>query len=810
MTVAPDLRDSGAAAIMAASMTRLRSIAACLAVLALLLVLPAGPALAYDQPIIDKAEQAAGNYSSGLATIDTDLQSAALTDAKLTGYRSQIEDIRSAALALSANLLQPIADLNAQIKLLPPLPAANAPPEAPAVAEQRDKLNAQIAKVQGIKSQLDLAAGTADQLASRASAQQRNLFLTRVFESGRSVLNPVLWRDTGLGFGLLYTRLVDMYGAWWNVVRGTANYTLLTLIPAVLLLVAGLTLLLQRRLKAWSASLSISNRVPSDFERVWRVVRALLVIGALLALLVFPVYAVLRAGEFTTPRFDMVYWGVADLLASTSVYWLLAIRLAAPGQAMWRIIDLDDKAAARLPPLVAALAFVSAFTSSIGTIADTLYLPVTYTIGQSALSALIMLLLLALILITATNQDGFGNRLPGRSLYFVWAGMLAPVMWLLIAAGMAALLFGYVALASYLAQQITDTVFIGVVLLLLHHLTDLAIAASFDTQSAFGRLHRRVSVLGERGIERLVIFARILVDVVLVLVGLPIMFLQWAVTWVDFRSLGNSAIQGFKLGTITISPWLIAIVALTLIAGIALTNLMVRWLDSRVLGETRLDKGVQDSLRKGVSYAGYILAAGLALSAAGLDFSTLTIVFGALGVGIGFGLQSIVNNFVSGLILLAERPIRVGDWVVLDGGEGLVKRINVRSTEIETFDNCSVIVPNSSLITGVVKNWTHGDTMGKFTVAVSVAYGSNAEVVHELLLEAARSHPKVLTFPEPLVFLQRFGPYGLDFEIKAAVADIFLGAFVANDLRQTILKVFAEKAITIAQPLGLIQPLKMQ
>ena len=224
------------------------------------------------------------------------------------------------------------------------------------------------------------------------------------------------------------------------------------------------------------------------------------------------------------------------------------------------------------------------------------------------------------------------------------------------------------------------------------------------------------------------------------------------------------------------------------------------WLNRRILLETRIDKGVQDSIRKGATYAGYIIAAGFALTAAGLEFSNLAIVAGALGVGIGFGLQSIVNNFVSGLILLAERPIRVGDWVSIPAGEGLVKKINVRATEIETFDGCSIIVPNSNLITEPVKNWTHSDTMGRFTVNVSVAYDSDPEKVKELLLQLTKAHPNVLTYPEPVVLLQNFGAYSLDFAIKGTVGDIFYGIFVASDIRYSILHAFSEKGIVIPQP----------
>ena len=129
-----------------------------------------------------------------------------------------------------------------------------------------------------------------------------------------------------------------------------------------------------------------------------------------------------------------------------------------------------------------------------------------------------------------------------------------------------------------------------------------------------------------------------------------------------------------------------------------------------------------------------------------------------------------------------------------------MKRINVRSTEIETFDSCSIIVPNSILVAEAVKNWTHGDNIGRFTVAVTVAYDSNAETVRDLLLDIVRAHAKVLTYPEPQVTLSRFGLSGLDFEIKAHVADVFEGVIVASDLRYTILAAFAAKAITIPHP----------
>ncbi|HMT15332.1 MAG TPA: mechanosensitive ion channel, partial [Aestuariivirga sp.] len=372
-----------------------------------------------------------------------------------------------------------------------------------------------------------------------------------------------------------------------------------------------------------------------------------------------------------------------------------------------------------------------------------------------------------------------------------------PMIWLALGVAAAALLLGYVALAYFVAGPTFRTALILSVLALVHHLIDAASAALTDRATALGRAIRRFSSMGERGIERLTLALRTISDVVLVAIGVPWLLAIWTVTWIDLRSLLTQVALGFKVGSITVSPGSMVLMLATLAAVIVLTRLFTRWLDRRVLSEMRLNKGVQDSIHTGANYLGYVLAGAVALSVMGIDLSNIAIVAGALGVGIGFGLQSIVNNFVSGLILLAERPIRVGDWVVTTAGEGIVRKINVRSTEIETFDNCSIIVPNSDLITEPVKNWMHRSTNGRFTVPVTVAYGSDARAVAELLLAEARKMKGVSDVPPPLAQLTRLGPQGLEFELKAHVPHVFDVPEVASNLRLAILEAFAKNRVTI-------------
>jgi potassium-dependent mechanosensitive channel len=761
-------------------------------------------ALAYDAAIVGQAERALESFKAELGSIAIELQNPALTESQLTENKTKLEDFRAQALDQSSRLTVPISEIRQQLESLGTV-AAEGKSEPPGVAAERATLQASLDRIQSVKSRLDVVAVEAEQLAGRVSALQRNQFFQRIFESGRSILNPLLWFDTGLGLGVLLTRLAGLFSNWWSEVNGIANPLGLGLIPVfVALCVMGYGAL-RRWVRLWTRSYAAVKRAPDDIGRIWRIVRGQITTVAALFILLVPIFLALQLSGYITPRFGLVLNAAVDLVAGTTIYFMLARRLAAPDLAAWRIIDIDDTAAARLPILVGLTAFVSVANEKLVELADALFLPVNYTIGQSAMAALAMFVLLTLVVVTLRNQSGFSDGLAGRRIYFKWAAAFTPLVWLLIATGVGALLFGYLALANYIAQQLFQTGMLVTALFLLHHLSDAAVAASFDPQSGFGKFFRRVTGMGERAIERLGLAFRTVVDLLLMLAGLPLLFLLWTVTWVDFRSLVNTAVFGVKLGEITISPWSMAIVLLILVSGIVITNLIIRWLDRRILTETRIDKGVQDSIRKGASYAGYVAAAGMALSAAGLEFSNIAIIAGALGVGIGFGLQSIVNNFISGLILLAERPIRVGDWVVLDAGQGLVKRINVRATEIETFDSCSIIVPNLMLITGVVKNWTHGDTIGQFMVAVTVDLHSDADLVRRLLLDAAREHPKVMTFPEPGVTLARIASTGLDFELRGSVANVFDAGHVASDLRFKLLAAFREKGITIPQPLAVLQ-----
>jgi len=221
---------------------------------------------------------------------------------------------------------------------------------------------------------------------------------------------------------------------------------------------------------------------------------------------------------------------------------------------------------------------------------------------------------------------------------------------------------------------------------------------------------------------------------------------------------------------------------------------------------TAIEPSLRMSIVTIIGYVGFIIAVVVALGEIGIDPQKIALVAGALSVGIGFGLQSIVSNFVSGLILLAERPIRVGDQIVVKGDEGFVRRISVRATEIETFDKASVIIPNSELITGVVKNWTHANTMGRLNIRVSVSFDCDADKVMEILKACIAAHPEVLKEPRPAVQLTEFGASALLFDIFCIVPNLTERGRIKSEIQVAILREFRAAGIdmTPAQEVRLL------
>lgn len=273
----------------------------------------------------------------------------------------------------------------------------------------------------------------------------------------------------------------------------------------------------------------------------------------------------------------------------------------------------------------------------------------------------------------------------------------------------------------------------------------------------------------------------------------------WGVSAQGFSLIGLYLTDGFQIGGLKLVPTKILLAILLLALLLTLTRWIKGQLNRRWLNKFRLDRGVRDALATTSGYLGATVAVLLALSVAGIEFTNLAIVAGALSVGIGFGLRDIVNNFVSGLILLFERPVKTGDFIVVGGTQGYVKRISIRSTQIETPDRADVILPNAALISGQVTNWMLHDPMGRIAVPIGVAQGSDTQRVREILLSVAAQHPDVIKgrpgVSDPKVLFRAFTETAYLFELRAVVRQIDRQGDVISDINFAVEAAFRAQGI---------------
>ena len=381
-----------------------------------------------------------------------------------------------------------------------------------------------------------------------------------------------------------------------------------------------------------------------------------------------------------------------------------------------------------------------------------------------------------------------------------WIGLLTAMV---LVVSLGAEWLGYRNLAQAIVLVIAGSLFaFGILLLLTRLFHEFYDALEQGTSPWPSRLRKRLGVAPGNPLPGLLWF-RLTTDLLLWTLFAYTLLHIWQVSSLFMQRLEDWMLAGFSIGEFQLVPARI----LLAIGAFAALVMLTRWLQTRLerrwFRYARLDHGAREAV---VAISGYVMltvAALIALGIVGFNFGNIALVAGALSVGIGFGLQNIVSNFVSGLILLFERPVKTGDWIIVGSTEGYVKRISIRSTQIQTFDRADVIVPNSELISQQVTNWMLHDTQGRARVPIGVAYGSDTQKVKQVLERIAGEHPSVITdgsYPEPKVLFLGFGDSALNFEVRCFIRNIDNRLQVVSDLNFAIDAAFRAEGIEIPFP----------
>ncbi len=727
-------------------------------------------------------------------------------DEELARVRIDIDKIPGEARTAISAIEPRLAEIKAQIDKLGPAPKSGEPPESAEVAAERTRLNALSAELDGAIKSAELADVKARQLIGRVQDLRQAIFANQVLSRTKhSPLRPSLWQSVFDEMPNAGRELVAIAKGWWA--RASSRlYELAAIISLSLLIYFGLKIM-RRRVFAARLTRPEGSPPPKFFERAavasWVGPARFLPRAAAVLFL----YVGLESSELLYLQTDRIagvlLWAILIAIIVFSLSWAVL----QPNRREWRLFNLSDASAERLHLIIRMVAVVFGVDLVLRDLVKMLYLPFQVSVAQAFVSTLVFAILLFALARTplepqraAAPEEGAE---PDTSAFPRAAWLKALLVLLAVFIGGAAL-SGYVALARFVSAQVLLTGTVAVVIMLMHLgiraiSGDSRVAGAEETgvgaRMFGGRL--KLDDAQRRQMDR-VLYG--VLNTLLAIVAVPILLFTWGFSGPEITALFKSAIFGFDVGGIHIAPTRILLAIALFVALLFATRLIQRWLKATLLQPSRIDSGLANSIHTGVGYAGYALAALAAISYGGLDITNLAIVAGALSVGIGFGLQSIVNNFVSGLILLVERPIKVGDWIAVGAYEGHVRRISVRSTEIETFDRSSVIVPNSELISGTVRNRTHRNALGRVEIAVGVSYASDPERVKELLEKVVQESPMVLKFPAPLISFDNFGASSLDFTVRAYLSDVNKSVSTATDLRIRIFKALGEAGIEIPFP----------
>ncbi|WP_146030238.1 DUF3772 domain-containing protein [Methylocella silvestris] len=753
---------------------------------------PAGPP-APPPPDLARAQEELEKASAALNDVEAGLERHDLSDSDLVAKRQRLAPI-AVVLNATAEKIEPrLGEIKARLDQLGLPPDEKSPPENQSVTEERAAQQQSFNNADELLKRAKLLSVRTEQLRTSVASRRRALFTRSLFQRSSSIADATLWRDVlpetpknAQGVVTLFTdwagRINDRFDGW----RLAAFWLCL---PAVFLVYIPLARL-ARRVLARRDTIEKPSRLLKIFGAWWIALVIALPPIALVYLVVFS----LDAANLTSFRIQTVFMAIAGGVARVCVAVGLARGLFAPTRPNWRLPPISNAAASRVVGVAVSVAAIVSITRLCEALNEVVDASFSFSVATRGLGVAIGAAVLAMGLwrtgADASDEDCFGPPVTRRLNWFSILRGLA-LVGALIAGG--AVLAGYPTFASFFLDQLLWISTIAALYFLASVLVDESITAGFKPGARLGDwLTTRVGVR-RNSLELLGVMFSGALRVSLFIIGLIAILAPWGLQSTDVPLDLRAAFFGFKVAEVTISP--VAIFGAAVIFGLvsATIHALQRWLDSSLLPKTNLDSGLRNSIITSLGYLGFLLSAGVSLSYLGLSFERLAIVAGALSVGIGFGLQSIVNNFVSGLILLWERAVRVGDWIVVGGDQGFVRRINVRSTEIETVDRSQVIIPNSSLISGVVKNLVRNDRSGRLLIEVTVNASANPEEVREVLFATAKANDRVLKIPAPQIYFTGMSGATLNFELAAFVADVETMARVRSDLHFTIFKAFRER-----------------
>ena len=773
-----------------------------------LLPLPA----AVPAPAAVSAETKAARAKLDGFKVDLDQKEAAIQgrtmpDADLQNIRLQIEPILTEIRTVIDEQAPKLEASRQRLSQLGPKPEKGQPEESADVAKDRAEREAAVAELDETQRLGRALLVQAEQLNTQIGDLRRAGFTRSLFEQSDGILSPSLWMNVVSAVPRELRALGIVLGDALEQLRRSTSLGVLLLLG----LAIGVAIALYVGRRSIAPRLVKRDPAIADPARRSRLLAALgvLALGAGPAIAgSWIVWIAFDSADIVQPRLEQVVRALLSGLAFIAFVRALIDAILAPDHTSWRLIPVRDASATRIMSFSVTLATIMVIGKVIEAFNTAIAAALPITVITRAIFALAVALVFAELLRRFAARENQDEACLGP--YVAQdvdiGGPLRSFGWFLVALIVGSVLGGYVALASFLIDQAVWISIIVALLVLGVALADEFIGGSLRGQTKLATALQANTGLRRRSLEQIGVLGSGIARLALIVVGVLLVLAPWGIESTDVTGSLRAMFFGFNVGDVTISLSSILFAALLFAAAFAVTRMIQRWLTNTFLPATELDAGLRNSISTAAGYVGIITAGMLAISYLGLSLERVTIVAGALSVGIGFGLQSIVNNFISGLILLWERPIRVGDLVVVGDGEGYVRRINVRSTEIQAFDRSTIIVPNSNLISGIVRNRVRNDRVGRVLVSIPVPRASDPDQVAEIMRKAALAHREVMSEPAPRVLFKKVTENTIDFDVVCFVDDIDAAGRVSSDIYFEIFRGLRKAGIGAPAPAPAPEP----
>ncbi len=777
----------------------------------LLLTLGSAASLAQnnDQPL---ATAPAATPAQTLDQLGSQLDTvkAALKDKKsevpLADLRNSALGVQDQTRQLAASLAPQMTALQAQLAVLGPAPAKGTPAEAPEVAAQRRKLDKAQADLDAQIKQAQLLGQNAAQLAAQITGLRNDEFQARLASRTATPFSRTFWADPVrtlpddvVRLKRLGARFAGAVGQAWQPPN---RQSLVWCLIAAALLLGGGRWVLERLLL-----LLATRHVPDGHLRRSAMATAVALTAVLTTGLAAQLaYLGLNWNGILDDDLAALATGVVGLVCFAAYVTGLGRALLSVRRPSWRLPALSDLAAQRLRPFPWLLAAAALLFGLLDRVSRATGISLPATVATRGLFALVIsgLIGLALLRLRRTRRElaADGAEPEHRR---VWVGLLGAAAAFGVAVSWLGVASGFIALAFFVAvQMLWVGVIVATVYLLIHLLADL-IETLLSPHGRSGQRLQATFEIAPHTLEQTAILLAGVCRVGLVLLALATVLTPFGAGPKDLLASAEQTLGSFRLGELAINPGTILGGLLVLVAGMLVLRMLKRWLAEQLLPKSMMEKGMQDSIVTLLGYVGGLLVVVLTLAALHVDLKSITWIVSALSVGIGFGLQAIVQNFISGLILLVERPVKVGDWVSLSSDvEGDIRRINVRATEIQMWDRSTVIVPNSQLITQNVRNVTLANAQGRVQIKLPMPLDTDAGKVRELVLGILRAHHGTLATPAPYVQLENVAAGVMTFNCVAFVGSPREVGGVKSDLLFEILERLRSERLPMTSPQSML------